>query len=539
VSGSITRQEKIFVALVALAVLMVTSMPYAFGYFTSPKDMQFMGILFNVPDTAQYFSWARELGRAVLIENKLTPEPNPPIFFNLLWFVLGRIAIFFDLGYAETLQGFRWFAAALFLAVAYQFCSLFFEKPQERKFALLTIVLSSGIGWLLVVYKQWSGELLFPLDLYVAEANSFFSIMVAPHLILSAALMAVVFILWLKSVEQERLKPAVFAGLVGLILGLEHAYDLITVYAVLIILTFLLLMTEGVHWRRIGSLVIIGTLSAPPALYFVYITQRTPTWRGVLEQYGNAGVFTPDPFHLLILLGVAFVVGLAGFGSPTPGGRDTTRWLLVKVWFGASLFLAYLPTHYQIKMLTGWQIPIAILAVHLLCSHVRPAIVGRMPRFERALPALFLIMILPTNVYLLSWRFVDLGRHERPYYLYRDEMQALDWLQVNSNPSEVVLGSITIGGYVPSMSGNKAFLAHWAQTLDYYEKERQVRRFFAQATPEEQRLDILRRYNVRYIFYGREERALGSYDPRTASYLNRAFVAADTAIFQVKDEFVP
>jgi len=529
VSGNITRQEKLFIAWVALVVLVVTSLPYAYGYLTSPDDKQFMGILFDVPDVAQYFSWTRELGQAVLVENKLTPEPNPPIFFNLLWFVLGRIAVFLNLGYAEIYQVFRWAATVFFLAVSYHFCSLFFQGSRERKVAFLTILLSSGLGWMLVAYKRWSGsgETPFPLDVYVAEPNSFFSLMV------------VIFVLWLKFVELGRLKTALLAGLVGLVLGLEHAYDLLIIYAVLIVFTALMVMREGFSWRHIGGLAIVGGLSVPSALYAVYMTQWTPTWRGVLEQYDNAGVFTPDPFHLLILLGIAFMVAFVGFASATPGGSADKRWLLAKVWFGTSLFLAYLPTYYQIKMLIGWQVPIGILAVYLLYSRAVPALSQRMPRLAQALPLIFLLAILPTNLYLLAWRVTELSRYESPFYLYRDEVQALSWLEKNSDPSDVVLSSLVIGQYVPSISGNKVFWGHWTQTLDFFGKGKQVRRFFAQDTSEEERLELLRGYNVRYVFYGKEERALGPYDPQTAPYLSRAFVASDTAIFRVKDGIVP
>ena len=53
------------------------------------------------------------------------------------------------------------------------------------------------------------------------------------------------------------------------------------------------------------------------------------------------------------------------------------------------------------------------------------------------------------------------------------------WLDENSRPEDVVLSSLTIGQYVPSVAGNSAFLAHWAQTLDFFEKRRLVGEFFA------------------------------------------------------------
>src|SRR5436309_13016887 len=80
-----------FVSVTLLVVLALTSLPYLFAYATTPPDKQFMGILLDVPDHVQYFSWMRELSHAPLAANKLTPEPNRAIFFNLLWWGLGHL----------------------------------------------------------------------------------------------------------------------------------------------------------------------------------------------------------------------------------------------------------------------------------------------------------------------------------------------------------------------------------------------------------------------------------------------------------------
>ena len=123
------------------------------------------------------------------------------------------------------------------------------------------------------------------------------------------------------------------------------------------------------------------------------------------------------------------------------------------------------------------------------------------------------LMVLPVNVYLYTWRFVDLGRHDYPYYLLDDEVAALRWLERNAQPSDVVLSSLTIGQYVPSISGNRAFLAHWAQTLNFYQRQDDVVRFYDGRSSDDVRQSVMARYGVRYVFQSEPERALGSYSP--------------------------
>ena len=93
----------VLIALVAI-VLLVTGLPDLIARVSAPPDRVFMGIVLNVPDTAQYLSWARESSRAVLIENRLTPERGEPVFFNLFWLGVGRLAAGLGLGLTETLH---------------------------------------------------------------------------------------------------------------------------------------------------------------------------------------------------------------------------------------------------------------------------------------------------------------------------------------------------------------------------------------------------------------------------------------------------
>ena len=62
--------------------------------------------LLDVPDHGQYLSWWRSFQSAVLVPNKLTPEPNDPLFFNLQWWGMAQLSRFTGLDYAPVYQGF-------------------------------------------------------------------------------------------------------------------------------------------------------------------------------------------------------------------------------------------------------------------------------------------------------------------------------------------------------------------------------------------------------------------------------------------------
>jgi hypothetical protein len=542
----ISPQEWRFVWVVIIGVLVFTSMPYLYGTLSSPPDRQFMGLMLDIPDHTQYLSWWRSFQSSVLVSNKLTPEPNGPIFFNLQWWVLAQVSRWTGLGYAPVYQAFRWIAGALFLWAVYRLIAQFLPEARRRRTAFLLITLSSGLGWVLVVLKYTlaKGELLFPLDVYIAEGNSFLCVLGYPHFSFAAAFIALVFELIWRGWKQGRTKPMIGAGLLALLLGWMHAYDLLLVYG--IVGTFALLVwwkQRAFPWRLFWGGVIVFLVSCSGAVYSVILTTIDPLWEEVLAQFANAGVYTPSPPHLVILFGLPLVLAVAtgiGLASKRQWSEEN---LFVMGWFLAGAALNYSPTDFQIHMLNSWQIPMMLLVTKGLYDFIAPAIVNWRPAMgEKAIRwvvVAFVIAVLPTNVYLWAWRFVDLARHDYPYYLHRDDVAALDWLRENTRSDDIVLSSLTVGQYVPALSGNTAFLAHWAQTVGFFDKRDRVARFFDGATPDEERAETVRAFDVDYVLHGPAERALGDYDPATTSWLALTFSLPQVQVYAVKFDNLP
>jgi hypothetical protein len=536
-----------FVAVTIFLVLIVTALPYVYAYLSTPPDKQFMGIMLDVPDHGQYFSWMRELTNANLSANKLTPEANKPVFFNLLWWGMGRLGRLLGISYAGMFQLLRIVSATLFLLLVYRLCTWFFTDRLMRRTAFLVVTFTSGFGWVLIVlkYTLTQGELLFPLDVFVAEGNTFLSILGYPHFI-AAALYIFVFDLILRGQAKGRRRNAVAAGLAALFLGWQHAYDLVAVYGILAAYAFLLLLRDRrLPWYLIWSGLIVGLISWWPALYSVVLTSADPVWKAVLAQFANAGVYTPPLYRLPILLGPAFLLAIYTVIRDNllrlKGIANND--LFLRGWFLVTFILVYLPVDYQIHLLNGWQVPIAFLATQGLFRYVLPFAERLSPRWQRRwskdalrhrLAVGLILMILPTNLYLWLWRFVDLARHDYPFYLYKDDLRAMEWLEANAQSDDVVLSSLTIGQYIPALTGAHAFLAHWAQTLDFYGKSQMVDEFFDPNTDDLQRRQMLEQYSVDYVFYGPAERDLGHFDPGTSAWLVEVFDSSSTEVYALK-----
>ena len=537
-----------FVTTTTLLVLLLTGLPYLYGYLSTPVGKHFMGLMLDVPDHAQYFAWMRDLTHANLVSNRMTGEFNRPVFFNLLWWLMGRTGKLLNLGYAGMYQLLRFTATPLFLGLVYLVCGWFLKERNQRRIAFLIITFTSGFGWILVALKYLTrGEILFPLDLFIAEGNSFLGVLGYPHFI-AAATYIVIFYLVLYGQTRNQIRYAFYAGLLGLFLGWQHTYDLVSVYGVLV--AYALLLT--LRYRQlpiyvIKSGLIIGILSCSPAIYSLWLTNSDPVWKRILAQFVNAGVFTPNLLHLVILFGPTFLLAIFTVVKKNPINLNTKsdNELFLLGWFLVTFLLIYLPVEYQIHLLNGWQVPMAILATIGLFEYVNPwlqrialsfvtKISGSENRFSlsRYLPLAFILLIIPTNIYLLSWRFFDLSRHTYPYYLSSDEMAGMDWINKNARPDDVVLASLTTGEYIPVLTGSHAYLAHWAQTLDYFNKTMAVNHFFSDQASPSQQDTILKQGKVKYVFFGPAEHTSPAISLDGNPELKKVFTSGNVFIYE-------
>jgi hypothetical protein len=190
----------------------------------------------------------------------------------------------------------------------------------------------------------------------------------------------------------------------------------------------------------------------------------------VLAQFANAGVFTPPIYRLPVLMGFAFLFAIYTVirNNPLRVSQYDNNELFVLGWFLITFVLIYIPADFQIHMLNGWQVPIAILATQGLFKYVIPAAKRTAERknwalsesnIKKAIIAAFMLLIIPTNVYLFFWRFLDLGRNDYPYYLYHEELASMTWIEANASPDDVVISSEMIGQYIPAHTGDTCILS--------------------------------------------------------------------------------
>lgn len=520
-------------AMLTVVLFGLTSLPYVYAAWSTPSQLVYTGLMFDVPDHAQYWSWVTASRQSLLISNTMTPELNPPRFMNPMMWALARVQQAFNLSFPSLFQVWRAAAVVLFVPVLLLFMRTLVRERERRATALMIAICGAGLGWTLVLAKQvlHTPDVPWPHDLYTVEPNTFWALLSYPNILLAEALVLLTLLCsWLvyASGGWSLLAPAVIGAVA---LSVSHAYDLITVYAVLGVLGIVeCLRLRQIPYRLVLVGVMVGAASAPVALYYQRLTSIDPLWRSILSQYSNAGVWTPPHAHLVILMGIPLVLAAFAIARHT---EWTAERRFVAVWAVTSLFLIYLPVVYQIKLLSAWQFPLAVLAAHGWHERVLPLFARRMPRIIAT--ACLSVAVAGTNVYLFAWRFVELRRHESPYYLQRDSIDALVWLAEHSTPADVVLAPIDVGQFVPNYGGTRAYLAHWAMTNRFFERRENVDRFFRHDTSDNWREQLLRAENVTMILRSQPAGASEPlYDLRQSDKFDLIFSRPGAQVFRVR-----
>ncbi len=475
----------------------------------------------------------------LFISNTMTPEANPPIFLNPMMWALAQVQTAFGLSFAALFQFWRLLATVVLVAGLVAFLRALVPDAAQRRTALWLSLAGAGFGWVLVAAKVALRlpDAPFPTDLYTVEPNTFWGLLAYPYIPLAQGLLLVSVLAVWRAYRRPGAAAYVLAGLASLGLAVVHAYDLITLYAVIALFALALLVRDRRLPRAlIGTGVVVAVFSAPMAFYFRSLTAYDPLWRSILAQYANAGVWTPRHVHLVILMGLPLVLAAAAL---LRRGRRSDETLLVSSWAAAGLCLIYLPVVFQIKMLSGWQFPLAVLAAQAWHDVVAPRFARALkPRLgERAASAVAVAvlagLVVPTNLYLYAWRFIDLRRHASPFYLQKDEAAALDWLAAHHTPSDVVLAPESIGQFVPNYGGTRAYLAHWAMTNRYYERVDNVRTFFTPGTADGWRTELARREGVTLVLRaGHVPGVAERFDPGVSPAWEPVFVRPEAQVFR-------
>jgi hypothetical protein len=530
--SSPTLLERRWVLFFAIVVMLITGLPYLIGYTSQAELMRFTGFVFGVEDGNSYI--AKMLSGSVgawYFRTPYTGYPQNGVLMFLPYLLLGKLAA--PDGLHEQLvslyQLFRLVSGILMMLATYDFLSLFLVNIHMRRLGLALATLGGGLGWLLILLGQgnWLGWL--PLDLYSPETFGFLSIYGLPHMALGRALMLWVLVNYLNlalgnTPEHRQRRSIVETSVLWFLAGLAQPLAALLTGGVMAIhlgCTGVWQLTrpwrglprDWQPWRRALRLFVLsGLLPGLLVLYNVFITIYDPYMRQWTQQ--NI-IRSPHPLHYLAAYGLLLPFVLAGSWSllrKTPWAA----WLPVG-WVFALPLLAYAPVDLQRRLPEGlWVawVALALVAIEAWLAHpfIRPV-------WQKIIMTLPVLLCFLTTVFLLLGGIQAGNTPGEPIFRPRAEVLLFESLAAEAEPGAIVLSSYQTGNAMPAWAPVRTVLGHGPESIHLAALMPQVEAFYNLGTSDAARLELIRQFDIRYIWWGPHERELGSWDPSAVPYL--------------------
>lgn len=531
---------------VTLFMLFLVNLPYLLGYLTTPDDMVFAGLIMNPEDSQTYFAKMLQGYRgAWLYSITFTAEPHDPAFVGGFYLFLGHVARWLGVSVMGMWHIARNVADVGLLWVTFNFVRGFVPGRKAQTTAYLIAIFGSGLGWVLFLFGQNYWLDAFPVDFKMPEAHLFFTTLTFPHVATGTAML----LLSLQGafrILYGEVKGWWFpagAGLLNLLIVVAYPF-----------LIYLLVVTNGlnwlyltwqkraINWRKTVQLALTFLIPLPLIGYYVVVLSRNPVFQAWDLQ---AGLPSPPLPHYLVAFGLMLLMGLVYLVKYRPRmSRPVFLWL----WVLAVALLVYAPLRPQRRFVQGVHVALAIftaLSFHevlwpwlketrpLVWLSLRPRYtVQKLEGFTRFLLLLFMGL---SNVYLLV-SLMLIATLQKPYPMYRpvSERVAVEWLDVHAEPDAIILGGYQTGNYIAAQAGNPVLLGHWAETMDFEQRQDDVDQFFQADTSLDWREGLLTQFDIAYVWHGPNEQGLGDYAPSRTAYLTLVYENEDIAIYAVE-----
>ncbi len=539
----IPRRELAQATVIAVLVVILSSVPYVVGYLSAAPGTVFGGFVVDLDDCSSHLAKMQQgVWDGWTYRILFTPEDHPGAILNTFYIGLGKLSSWLGISLTQTYQVARLACGLGLLLTAYLFIASFVEGRERRFTAFLLVCLSSGLGWLVLLTGSPTLGGLSPIDFWLMEAYTFFTIFTFPHIAAAVALLLLFFVLALRHLAAPRLSLLLSSVVALLALCVIQPFMALPVDAALAAYYVLLVWARrGLPWRTVLALCTWAVVPLPLIAYYLRAFSSDPVFRS-----WSAQNILPSPPLVHLVLGYGIVLALAMIGAILVIRQRNERRLFLVAWATIGLLLMYAPFKLQRRMVEGLHVPLCVLATVGLLEYVVPTTLGSrwMERiaewrgYEAKGLRRFLVFALvaatfPSTLFLAadsSVRALDSGS---ALFYTTGEIEAIDWLKYNTQRTDTVLASYEMGRLIPARAGNRVFMGHFIETVEVDHKRELAAAFFQPQTSDGFRRHLLEEYNISYVFHGPTEARIGDFDPSDATYLALSYSNDEVRVYRV------
>jgi hypothetical protein len=522
----VNRGEWRWVALVTLALVIASSLPYLIAWAATPEGAHFTGLVFNPQDGNSYVAKMRQgLAGSWSFRLPYTPELHDGAPVYLFYLFLGHVARWTGLPLIALYHAARVTGGAAMLLAFYALACHLSDDVGERRVMFLLAALGSGLGWLVGLFG------LMTSDLWVPEAFPAYALLANAHFPLAMGLMVGIAncgIAGNRRLHANGEKRGWLWGLgmaaAAVALGVIQPFGLVAVFGGLGVMVAARVVRErAVPWRAVAWIAVAGAAALPYPLYMQAALRADP----VLAEWNAQNVtLSPPVWDWALSYGLVLALAVLGCFFAARRGSDGD-WLLLG-WVLVTLVGMYMPRlPLQRRLSLGLGVPLGLLAGVGWWRAVRPRVKARRRGLSQGLVVPFCAL---TPVFLVLMVLLAAQAGNPWFYLGEGEWAALAWLRDEGRPDAVVLCAPETGLFVPAWAGQRVVYGHPFETVDAERRKAQVEAYWAGEMSAAERELFLRENRVGYVLIGPRELGIGEPGSEIGELV---FEAEDVRVYEV------
>jgi hypothetical protein len=328
----------------------------------------------------------------------------------------------------------------------------------------------------------------------------------------------------MKEERDDRKYNLLLSGACGAILWLSRPYDGLNLFIIIMIYTGIIYYKQKLTLNN-TLYYLIPLFICVPFIIYNYLTLGSADG---FKNWSNQAIVPPVlPLNVLFTMGLFTPLLIYSLKLYSENIKERLPlFLFLTLITVISMFYSY-----PIFVFSGQYGAFLTTAVMLFCFVMCS---GKIYNFAKQRPLIFAVLLIInslTSVYFV-WNKTD-EVIKGQYSLKNEIVQGYDWLAANTDKEDTVLADMRNSAFLFRFSKNRVFYGHHSQTLHINEKREIMGRFFNGETSDDYREEVLKTYNIKYLFYGPDERLLGSYKPNGSTFLKPVFSNQLITIFKI------
>ncbi len=463
--------------------------PYFLADYLARGEVIFNGFLLNPIDGYTYLAKMQQgWDGAWKFVLPYTASPGEGAFLFLFYLFLGHIARWSGLPTLEVFHIVRVCASIWLLINLWNLCrTIFKDNLRIGKFAVLWVVLGSGLGWVAGLFGA------FTADFWVAEAYPFLSMYSNPHFPFGLAIL----VLWINYFfSPPTLKRRLLLLIFGFVEGIVLPFGIVVATMIFgIVAIEELIKNRKIQYPWQAEYILSGGV--------VLIYQYWSTLTDPVLRIWNEQNVTPSPSigNLMIAMSPAVVLALFmifRFSRLKPDNYER----LLSAWLIGGLVLIFIPFNLQRRFMLGIYIPACLLGIKGLWTIFQSS----RKRFDFIFTICFLFSII-TNTFVVLGGVLGAAQQMPELVVSKSDLQAFEWLNNNVPPQSLFFASPEVGLKIPAYTGNRVIYGHPYETARAEQELEFVNSLFSD-WGSDKFYSLISQRDIDYIYLGSEERKM-------------------------------